>query len=232
MHRCALALVAIVLALGALVAFGCVRPPHAGARAAQHRGRVTCPPARRPVVRRAPARAAVPARQRMARPLPHRGGEREAEEEEEGGEIRATGAYQREYWYWYMRSLPAGFIPAGAEAQARARARGFRAQVLQAAAAGRWRPAAPGVLTDAWTELGPRGLTHASGPGRAAGRNSCIMLQKAQYRILVGSASGGIWKRALGAGQQFTPQTDAATNLSIGCLAADPNNAQVLYAGT
>src|SRR3569833_662354 len=48
-----------------------------------------------------------------------------------GRQIEATGAYAREYWYWYQRSLPAGLFPRNAEFELHRRAATFRARAAQ-----------------------------------------------------------------------------------------------------
>lgn len=147
-----------------------------------------------------------------------------------GRKVPATGAYEREYRYWYQRALPNGF-PRGAELRARREARAHRLRA--SALTGRAVAPTAALFAAAWTELGPRGMTESSyGLPLCSGRIMAILLQKAQNRILVGTASGGIWKRSLTPGSSFSPRSDFAENLSVGALAADPNDADVLYAGT
>lgn len=85
-----------------------------------------------------------------------------------------------------------------------------------------------------WKDLGPRPIERnsADDPSLISGRIMSALLQNAKNRIFIGSASGGIWRRSLAEGSLFSPRSDQAPNLSIGALAADPNNPQVLYAGT
>lgn len=150
-----------------------------------------------------------------------------------GRKIRATGPYQREYMYWYMRSRPNGVFPHTAEHDAQRRALAHRAAVRARAARGRLRPRAGALLAGGWNELGPRGLNNPIyGPGISSGRVKALLLQKAQNRIIIGAASGGIWKRSLASNAVAVPVADFASNLSIGALAADPNNPNILYAGT
>jgi subtilisin-like proprotein convertase family protein len=150
-----------------------------------------------------------------------------------GQKIKATGAYEREYWYWYERSRPTGVFPKGAELAARMRASNFRARARAARAVGTLSATASALLGNTWTELGPRGtVPEGYGPGIVSGRIMAILLQKERNRILIGSASGGIWKRSLTAGSLFEPKSDYASNLSVGALAADPSNPDTIYAGT
>ena len=150
-----------------------------------------------------------------------------------GKPLRATGAYQREYWYRYIRSLPLGGIPAGAEAAARQRASRFRLRTLAAAASGELAAESVARLATTWTDLGPHGIrTPAYGAGVTSGRTTCLLLQKGSNRIVLGAASGGIWRRSLSAGALFEPKSDFAESLSIGSLAADPRDPNIIYAGT
>ncbi|MBI3911394.1 MAG: hypothetical protein HY320_10740 [Armatimonadetes bacterium] len=150
-----------------------------------------------------------------------------------GARTGDRGDFEREYWYWYQRSLPGGVFPREAEYAARLRATAFAARARRALADGRLPRAAARLLSSRWTELGPRGVVAwGYGTGISAGRASCLLLQKELNRILLGGAAGGIWKRALTPGTEFTPQSDYADSLAIGSLAADPHDPQVLYAGT
>src|SRR4051794_29591049 len=65
----------------------------------------------------APARGVVTVRRGL--PRLNREAERPGERE------RETGAYEREYWYRYIRSLPGGVLPPDAEGAARRRAQRF-----------------------------------------------------------------------------------------------------------
>jgi photosystem II stability/assembly factor-like uncharacterized protein len=150
------------------------------------------------------------------------------------GPIGGTGAYEREYWYEYDRSSwrgPRRFFPHGAEATARRKENGLREKYGFPIPESQveWQD-----WTIGWKELGPRPLQPESGYslGHVSGRIMSILLQKDKNRILIGSASGGIWRRLLDDGALFSPRCDHAPNLSIGALAADPNNSQRLFAGT
>jgi photosystem II stability/assembly factor-like uncharacterized protein len=49
--------------------------------------------------------------------------------------------------------------------------------------------------------------------------------------IFVGAAQGGVWKTN-DSGRTWMPTTDNAISLAIGALVIDPNNSNVIYAGT
>ncbi len=70
------------------------------------------------------------------------------------------------------------------------------------------------------------------GPALTSGRISDIAVNPentAEY--YVAAASGGIWK-TLNSGTTWTPVFDHQRSYSIGCLAIDPNNTHILWAGT
>src|SRR5262249_51842724 len=49
--------------------------------------------------------------------------------------------------------------------------------------------------------------------------------------IWLGGASGGIWRTTNG-GLTWSPMTDFMASMAVSCLALDPNDPNVLYAGT
>ena len=70
------------------------------------------------------------------------------------------------------------------------------------------------------------------GPGNIGGRIRAILIDpRNSDRLLVGAASGGIWLSTNG-GQSFTAVQDFMGNLAIGSMAQDPNNPNIVYAGT
>ena len=85
-----------------------------------------------------------------------------------------------------------------------------------------------GTELDAWTELGPAPIT--SGPW--TGRCTAMVAQGQQAgHWLVAGASGGVW-RTTDSGATWEPLTDHLPSAAIGALAVDPNNGNVVYAGT
>jgi photosystem II stability/assembly factor-like uncharacterized protein len=84
-------------------------------------------------------------------------------------------------------------------------------------------PQAAGVSNTQWTELGPSNI---------GGRIRAVVIDpRDQNRIYIGAATGGVWLSE-NAGQSFRPLTDSLPSLAIGALAMDPNNPNILYAGT
>lgn len=70
------------------------------------------------------------------------------------------------------------------------------------------------------------------GPALASGRISDFAVNPKNYfEYYVAVASGNIWKTT-NAGTTFEPVFDSYGSYSIGCLAMDPNNSKVVWAGT
>jgi photosystem II stability/assembly factor-like uncharacterized protein len=74
-----------------------------------------------------------------------------------------------------------------------------------------------------WTNLGP---------GNIGGRIRGIVINKnTPTNILIGSASGGIWKTT-NSGVSWSPKLDNGLQLAISCMVKDPSNENIVYAGT
>lgn len=70
------------------------------------------------------------------------------------------------------------------------------------------------------------------GPAYNSGRVSDIVVQPDRTQVIwVATASGGIWK-TVNNGTTWTPVFDSEGSYSIGCLAMDPTNPNVVWAGT
>lgn len=70
------------------------------------------------------------------------------------------------------------------------------------------------------------------GPTNVSGRVRSILIDPNDHsKMLEGTEGGGIWL-STGFGAMSRPVNDEMASLSIGCLARDPNNANVIYAGT
>ena len=70
------------------------------------------------------------------------------------------------------------------------------------------------------------------GPAVMSGRVTAIAVVRSDPRtIYLGSASGGLWKSTNG-GTDFTPIFDTLEAASIGAVAVDPTNPDVLWVGT
>ena len=70
------------------------------------------------------------------------------------------------------------------------------------------------------------------GPALKSGRIADLVIHPADESIWYAAvASGGIWK-SVNAGTTWTPVFDDQASYSIGCLATDPGNPNVIWAGT
>ena len=91
-----------------------------------------------------------------------------------------------------------------------------------------WLAAVPVAVAADWVELGPAPITSGPWTGRTA---AVVASPTNPDKWYVGAASGGVW-RTLDGGVNWTPLTDQLPSSSIGALAVDPNNDNVVYAGT
>jgi uncharacterized protein (TIGR03437 family) len=143
---------------------------------------------------------------------------------------------RRQDWLYLQRAYPAETIPAEAgmrmiEQLEREEAR------LQSRRAGE--SEAPNQQ-QLWAAIGPQpianGFSFGSPRFATAGRVSAIALDPRydgvnNQTVYVGGAQGGVWK-STDNGANWTPLTDGQPSLAIGAIAVDPNNPNVIYAGT
>lgn len=88
------------------------------------------------------------------------------------------------------------------------------------------------ILKSGRDKSGGIGGWTAVGPDVVAGRVRAILYDRIDHnRVYLGAATGGIWISTDG-GANWTATNDFASSLTISALAQDPNNANVLYAGT
>ncbi|NDD31690.1 MAG: hypothetical protein EB084_25860, partial [Proteobacteria bacterium] len=90
-------------------------------------------------------------------------------------------------------------------------------------------PAAP-----RWVEFGPKPMEYQFAFSDIASGRVTSLLSLDASTIVLGSASGGIWRttNADSQGADWNPLTDTLSNLNIGALAQDPTAPRTLYAGT
>ncbi len=70
------------------------------------------------------------------------------------------------------------------------------------------------------------------GPGNIGGRIRSILIHPNDNNTMwLGSCGGGIWKTTNG-GASWFPLDDFMATLSVGCMTMDPNNPNIIYAGT
>lgn len=150
---------------------------------------------------------------------PEAGGENEAEE--------AMARIGREQQYEAMLAYPGKTIPI------EARSKGYRRFQTQLAAQAAQR--GPAAAQDTWQAVGPDKITGEllrSVPIDSAGRITAILVHPTNANIVyVGAAQGGVWKTTNG-GDSWAPLSDQQSSLSIGAMAFDPSNPEIIYAGT
>ncbi|HMR41093.1 MAG TPA: choice-of-anchor D domain-containing protein [Ignavibacteria bacterium] len=72
----------------------------------------------------------------------------------------------------------------------------------------------------------------AKGPGNIGGRIRSILVKPGNSNLmLIGSVSGGIWKSTDG-GTTWLPKLDAGNPMCINTMITDPNNSNIVFAGT
>jgi hypothetical protein len=80
-----------------------------------------------------------------------------------------------------------------------------------------------GAVAQPWTWLGPR---------NHGGRTRAFAVSPTDPKImLAGGITGGVWRSEDGGGS-WRPLTDTFSNISIGVITIDPNDPQIVYAGT
>lgn len=126
-------------------------------------------------------------------------------------------AERKQEWFLYQRIYPFDELPQDARRQA-------------------WDtrlPNAPQSLLQTWTSLGPQPTNSAfpSNWGNTSGRINTIAVSPANPNlILIGSATGGIWRSTNG-GASFAAVTDSQVDLAVGSIAFAPGNNSIVYAG-
>jgi len=96
-------------------------------------------------------------------------------------------------------------------------------------------PNYPYPITNQWQPIGPSPQNDAFDGFPQAGRVSGVAIDKTtsgvNQVIYIASAGGGVWK-TVNNGATWTPMSDTQSSLAIGSITIDPNNNQVIYAGT
>lgn len=117
-------------------------------------------------------------------------------------------------WFYMQRAWPSGRINHEARLEAVEQAKVMRGQ---AALAAQKRAAAD------WTQLGPTNV---------GGRITDVTADPSNTNVIyIGAASGGVWKTTDGGGN-WSPVFDEAGSPSIGAVAIDPTDSDVVYVGT
>src|ERR1051326_1842330 len=130
---------------------------------------------------------------------------------EAGTHFLATDAYHAMKWYNDQRAYPSGRIPLDWRQKA-------EMQISQSNLR-----KSTSTSSIAWKSVGPSDI---------GGRVRSIVINPLNSStIYCGSVSGGIWK-SMDAGATWNPTSDLAANLVIGCMAIDPVDTNIIYAGT
>lgn len=97
-------------------------------------------------------------------------------------------------------------------------------------------------LPEAWSEFSSAaqleagiagGVWTSIGPGNVGGRIRSIIINPVNPATMwAGSVSGGVWKTTTGGVSSWRTNTDFLSNLAVNCMAIDPANPNILYAGT
>lgn len=137
-------------------------------------------------------------------------------------------AYPKESVKWRHGSLvnENGVIPHNALLKARDHVKNMpppKTMEIWGSPAGQKNKAVSGTTTDAWEWLGP---------GNIGGRiRSAVIHPEDTDAVWVGSVAGGIWHSENG-GEDWSPVDDFMANLAVCAMIIDPNNPDVMYAGT
>lgn len=119
----------------------------------------------------------------------------------------------RELYFYTMRAWPFGKIPQNSRAAA----------IEQIEKMSRFGDSRRTAADDSWRQIGPT---------EVGGRVRSIALHPTDGQTLwIGAADGGVWK-STDRGATWTAQMQDANAIAMGAVAVDPQNPQVLYAGT
>src|SRR5207244_11457246 len=83
-----------------------------------------------------------------------------------------------------------------------------------------------------WMSIGPKpSISNVPTWGHTSGRINTIAVKPDDPNVvLVGSATGGIWRSTDG-GINFIPVSDDQVDLAVGSIAFSPSNPSIVYAG-
>jgi photosystem II stability/assembly factor-like uncharacterized protein len=113
-------------------------------------------------------------------------------------------------WFFRQRAYPQGYIDQNLRRISLEQARQLKATTLSATSA-------------VWVQRGPSNI---------GGRITTMAISQQNPNIIyVGAADGGVWKTT-NAGVNWTPIFDDQLSLSMGAIALDPTNDNIVYVGT
>lgn len=142
-----------------------------------------------------------------------------------GVESFAENPQWRLNWFLFQRTYPADIFASRGRSVALTLAEGLLSQAAPLAT-----PTPP--ITERWRSIGPTPI-HPRFPsmGVTGGRLTSVVVSPADPRIvLVGSATGGIW-RSTDRGNTFEPVSDDQVDLAVGAIAFAPSDPSIVYAG-
>lgn len=134
-------------------------------------------------------------------------------------EIQQTKPFIRQRWFFEQRAYPNNFIPENAYATAMNQRDALRQQNANRMPAINWVSLGPtpGYYFN-YGNISSRVVTGAFDPTDPS-------------TIYIGPANGGVWK-STDIGVNWTPLTDDQPSMSMGAIAIDPTNPNIVYAGT
>ncbi|MCK9423664.1 MAG: T9SS type A sorting domain-containing protein [Bacteroidales bacterium] len=136
--------------------------------------------------------------------------------------IRNTKAFKRAEWFFNQRAFPYDTIPAVKYSQEMSR------EINKA------KTKSSKEISDLnWSSIGPSGIqTPFENWGVIGGRVRAVAVHPTDpLTIYIGAACGGIWKTTDG-GSNWQDTGQGLETLSFGAIAIDPNNPDVVYAGS
>lgn len=133
------------------------------------------------------------------------------EEEKEEAKLKNDRPDQALLWYYQQRAYPNNFIPANWREEAQKQILANNISQINS----------PNALS--WTQLGP---------GNIGGRIRAIAVHPTDPNtVYIGAVAGGVWKSVNG-GTSWSSLTDFMGNIAVCALVIDPNNPNIIYAGT
>jgi photosystem II stability/assembly factor-like uncharacterized protein len=134
-------------------------------------------------------------------------------------EIQQTKPFIRQRWFFEQRAYPNNFIPQDAYANAMNQRDELRIQNADKMPSINWVSLGPtpGYYFN-YGNISSRVVTGAFHPTNPS-------------TIYIGPANGGVWK-STDSGVNWTPLTDIQPSMSMGAIAIDPTNPNIVYAGT
>jgi photosystem II stability/assembly factor-like uncharacterized protein len=134
-------------------------------------------------------------------------------------EIQRTKPFIRERWFFEQRAYPNSIIPPDAYANSLRQRDELREQNKDK------------MTNTNWVSLGPTPGYYFS-YGNISSRIVTGAFHPTDPNIIyIGPANGGVWK-SIDGGINWIPLTDFMPSLSMGAIAIDPSNPNIVYAGT